>query len=73
MSSDSLSYALENNIDITFKNFREIQIEKWEKDTKNCKAKRFNLSNSVVAMCRCTELICNYEDCFARLCQTIRT
>jgi hypothetical protein len=72
MSSDSLSYALENNIDITFRNFKQIQIEEWEKLTKNCKAKRFQLTNSVTAICKCTDLLCNYDDCFARFCQTVR-
>jgi hypothetical protein len=60
MSSDALTYALNNNTAKKLVSFRDFYLKRWEDEVySSCKIKCNNV-------CRLTEEECNYDDCYRR-------
>lgn len=74
MSSDAMTYALENGSEIEFKDYKTRLQDEWKQVTKRCRAKRriYDDEDVIYIMCKCTDDQCSYETCFARFCNTVK-
>ena len=72
MSSDAMTYALENGEgEPDPRSYKTRHFEEWILETENCKLKKRDKSR-LCKICKPTNRRCCYEDCFIRFCQTVK-
>jgi hypothetical protein len=72
MSSDAMTYALENGGgEADPRTYKVRLLDEWKITTKDCDVKKRDKSR-LCNICKINNKICRYEDCFLRFCQTIK-
>jgi len=72
MSSDAMTYALERGGgEADPRDYKTRLYDEWRESTKKCSLK-MKSKQRICKLCKNTNKVCRYEDCFARFCQTIK-
>lgn len=73
MSSDAMTYALEHGglKDEDKRVYKVRIIDEWRESTKDCKARKFDKTR-MFKMCKISDKICDFNDCFIRFVQSIK-
>lgn len=72
MSSDAMTYALENGDGVADpRSYKTRLWEEWFAMSKKCKLKQRS-KQRICSICKISEKPCVYKDCYIRFCQTIK-